>query len=176
MGVRNIMQYTEKQDNLAKNLLAKDSRKPIIYSLSNLILNLLNKPFIKLGNTNFPEVPSMEIVKKIVLLLPKNKKFKRLLKGYFHNKEEFKLKIYSELYKLKDLKLISCTKYKKYTLYKITNKGVEQVLPIAQNLWNEEIQETKEGLEKKVKVLLEKLPNGKVLVSFKATINKESNA
>ena len=34
MGVRNIMQYTEKQDNLAKNLLAKDSRKPIIYSLS----------------------------------------------------------------------------------------------------------------------------------------------
>ena len=172
-----------KESNFAIQMLATDSKKPIINALSNSILNVLNRPFYKNDKKYYSKISSMEVVKKLVAMLPEIKRFKKLTKGYFSQKEEFKLKVYSELYKLNNLEMVTCKKYKKYTWYQITKKGLNAILPIAESNWNEEIQENestarlkevfrKKGLDAKFYVELEKSTNGKVLVHMKAKLSK----
>ena len=79
-----------------------------------------------LSKTIYCEIQAVQIVNKILNTL-RDKKTQNLLIGMFTPKEELKLLVYAELYKLNRLGFIKIKKVKKYLWVKFTDRGVENI-------------------------------------------------
>ncbi len=121
-----FLQASKDKRNFVVGLLASNSQKPAINYLSSRIFFELDKRFKRNDFTYYCEISAVQIVNKIVET--KNKtKTKNLLTGMFSPKEELKLLVYAELYKLNRLGFIKIKKVKKYLWVKLTDKGIENI-------------------------------------------------
>tara|TARA_R100000458_G_C8143001_1_gene153432 strand:- start:43 stop:624 length:582 start_codon:yes stop_codon:yes gene_type:complete len=125
MGRYRRIKQKPNQSNAVKGLMGFKSNDKVINTLSSGIMIICNKYITRNGRTIFSEIPSTDIVKKLCETLPTYEKRKKLLKGYFQQKEEFKILIYTELYKLVNLGYLKSRKYRKYTFYQLTEKGIK---------------------------------------------------
>jgi hypothetical protein len=121
-----FLQASKDKRNFVVGLLASNSQKPTINYLSSRIFFELDKRFKRNDFTYYCEISAVQIVNKIVET--KNQtKTKNLLTGMFSPKEELKLLVYAELYKLNRLGFIKIKKVKKYLWVKLTDKGINNI-------------------------------------------------
>ncbi len=111
--------------NFVKRMIATNTKKPVVNTLSSGIMSFCNKFIIRNNKKIYCEIPSTEIVRKFTTTLNKFEKRKKLLQGFFTQKEEFKILVYTELYKLCNLGYLKEKKYGKYNWYKLTEKGIK---------------------------------------------------
>jgi hypothetical protein len=112
--------------NFVVGLLASNSKKPAINYLSSRIFFELDRRFKRNNNTYYCEISAVQIVHKILETIH-NDKTKNLLIGMFTPKEELKLLVYAELYKLSRLGFVKIKKVKKYLWVKLTEKGINNI-------------------------------------------------
>ena len=121
-----FLNVSKDKRNFVVGLLALNSKKPAINYLSSRIFFELDKRFIRDNKTYYCEVSAVQIVSKILETL-NDTKTKNLLIGMFTPKEELKLLVYAELYKLSRLGFIKIKKVKKYLWVKLSDKGIENI-------------------------------------------------
>ena len=121
-----FLDVSKDKRNFVVGLLASNSKKPAINYLSSRIFFELDKRFKSGGKTIYCEIQAVQIVNKILDTL-RDKKTQNLLIGMLTPKEELKLLVYAELYKLNRLGFIKIKKVKKYLWVKFTDKGVENI-------------------------------------------------
>ena len=126
MKKSSFINVTKDERNFVIGLLASNSKKPAINYLSSRIFFELDKRFKSGGKTIYCEIQAVQIVNKILNTL-RDKKTQNLLIGLFTPKQELKLLVYAELYKLNRLGFIKIKKVKKYLWVKLTDKGVENI-------------------------------------------------
>ena len=112
--------------NFVVAILASNSKKPAINYLSSRIFFELDKRFKRNDKTYYCEISAVQIVSKILETL-NDTKTKNLLIGMFTPKEELKLLVYAEIYKLSRLGFIKIKKVKKYLWLKLTDKGIQNI-------------------------------------------------
>ncbi len=106
-----FLDVSKDKRNFVIGLLASNSKKPAINYLSSRIFFELDKRFKRNDKTYYCEISAIQIVSKILETLNEIKT-KNLLVGMFTPKEELKLLIYAELYKLSRLGFIKLKKLK----------------------------------------------------------------
>ena len=121
-----FLDISKDKRNFVVGLLASNSKKPAINYLSSRIFFELDKRFKSGGKTIYCEIQGLQIVNKILDTLTEQKT-RNLLIGLFTPKQELKLLVYAELYKLNRLGFIKIKKVKKYLWVKLTDKGVENI-------------------------------------------------
>ena len=121
-----FLNVSKDKRNFVVGLLASNSKKPAINYLSSRIFFELDKRFKRNNKTYYCEVSAVQIVSKILETLNETKT-KNLLIGMFTPKEELKLLVYAELYKLSRLGFIKIKKVKKYLWVKLTDKGIQNI-------------------------------------------------
>lgn len=121
-----FLDVSKDKRNFVIGLLASNSKKPAINYLSSRIFFELDKRFKRNDKTYYCEISAIQIVSKILETLNEIKT-KNLLVGMFTPKEELKLLIYAELYKLSRLGFIKLKKVKKYLWVKLTDKGIKNI-------------------------------------------------
>ena len=121
-----FLNVSKDKRNFVVGLLASNSKKPAINYLSSRIFFELDKRFKRDDKTYYCEISAVQIVSKILETL-NDTKTKNLLIGMFTPKEELKLLVYAELYKLSRLGFIKIKKVKKYLWVKLTDKGIENI-------------------------------------------------
>ena len=121
-----FLNVSKDKRNFVVGLLASNSKRPAINYLSSRIFFELDKRFKRDDKTYYCEVSAVQIVSKILETL-NDTKTKNLLIGMFTPKEELKLLVYAELYKLSRLGFIKIKKVKKYLWVKLTDKGIENI-------------------------------------------------
>ena len=126
MKKSSFINVTKDERNFVIGLLASNSKKPAINYLSSRIFFELDKRIERDGKTIYCEIQGLQIVNKILDTLTEQKT-RNLLIGLFTPKQELKLLVYAELYKLNRLGFIKIKKVKKYLWVKLTDKGVENI-------------------------------------------------
>nr|BAR36980.1 hypothetical protein [uncultured Mediterranean phage uvMED] len=112
------------EKNSVRSMIGVNAKKPVINTIASGIMMFCNKYIENNGKRHYCEIPSTEIIRKFLSTLQKFEKRKKLCKGFFSQKEEFKILVYTELYKLCRLGYLKDKKYKKYTWYKLTEKAI----------------------------------------------------
>ena len=129
--------------NEVKGIMGLNSKGPINNNIASYIMINCYKVMEKGDEVIYIEVPSNDLVKKI--LGRKNRKWytkdDKLLKGYTTPDKEFTIMVYTEFYKLVNQGYLECKKYRKNTFYKLTDKGFKNRFLFTQKAMAEEMRD-----------------------------------